>query len=102
MALNRREMTKSSFPRGVHEKYPSCELWGWGYVAHMGWQEITALLVVAVTAFAFGWNRFRPKKLSFQRNGPCGCSASTSNPSKNSIVYTGRKGEPARIVVKMR
>ena len=84
-----------------NRKYESCEVVGVGYVAGMGWQELTALTIVASTASIFVWNRLKRRKLEFAKHGPCGC-ASHSNPPQHSIIYTSRKGEPAKILVKMR
>jgi hypothetical protein len=68
----------------------------------MDWQEITALLLVAGTAAAFAWRRFRPRKFRLERDTHCGCSSPASATEKPSIVYHARKGEPPRVTVKMK
>jgi len=66
----------------------------------MDWQEITALLIVVTTATVFVWQRFRPRKFSFERDTHCGCSASGADSARRSIVFQARKGEPPRITIK--
>jgi len=67
----------------------------------MVWQEATALTIVAMTAAAFVWSRFRLRKFSFQRDTHCGCSAAGSATRPQSIVFRARKGGPTEITVKM-
>jgi hypothetical protein len=66
----------------------------------MDWQETTALLIVAATAAAFAWHRFRPRKFSFQRDTHCGCSSSVTDQPPPSIVFHARKGERPQITVR--
>jgi hypothetical protein len=63
----------------------------------MGWQELTALAIVLVTALAFIWNFVRPRRHSFRQQTGCGCS---SPGSKQSILLHARKGEPPKIFIK--
>jgi hypothetical protein len=65
----------------------------------MDWQEAMALLIVAVTAAAFAWRRFRPRKFDFHRDTHCGCSSSAAD-SPPSIIFHARKGERSRITVR--
>jgi len=62
------------------------------------WQQITSLLIVAVTAGIFLRARFRRRKFRFERDTHCGC-AGQSRP-QSSIVFRARKGERPQIIVK--
>jgi hypothetical protein len=66
----------------------------------MGWQESTALVIVAVTALAFIWSFVRPRKVSFHHQTHCGCSPASSG-SKQSILLHSRKGEVPKIFIKV-
>ena len=69
----------------------------------MDWQTYAALAVVAGTAGAFlarAWPRRR--KFSFERDTRCGCGAGGGAGSKNSVVFHARKGQPSRVIVKMK
>jgi len=68
----------------------------------MGWQEILALSIVALTAVAFAWSRWRPRPFSLQRDTHCGCAAANSSPARQSIVFHARKGERPQVVVKFK
>src|SRR5690349_19985128 len=63
-----------------------------GMLRSMDWQETTALAIVVVTASAFAWARFRPRRFSFHRDSQCGCSTSASSHQPSSIVLRARKG----------
>ena len=65
------------------------------------WQQIVALLIVAVTATLLVWSRVRRRRFKFGRDTHCGCSAPGATTPKASIVYSARKGEAPRILVKM-
>jgi len=67
----------------------------------MDWQQVFALLIVAGTAAAFLWNKFRPRKFDFARDTHCGCSTAGQAGPKTSVTFSARKGERSRIVVKM-
>ena len=66
----------------------------------MDWQKIAALGIVAVTAGCFLGAKLRRRKFSFQHNTHCGCAATGDAGSKHSIVFSARKGERAKIIVK--
>jgi hypothetical protein len=66
----------------------------------MDWQKFAALGVVAVTAGIFLRAKLRRRKFSFEHNTHCGCSATGVAGSKASIVFSARKGERAKIIVK--
>jgi len=66
----------------------------------MGWQELTALVIVTATALVFLWKLVRPRKLSFESQTHCGCSAGGLSGSKQSIVLHARKGERPKVFVK--
>jgi hypothetical protein len=69
----------------------------------MNWQETAALAIVAVTAAAFLWKRFRRPKFDFKRDTHCGCaSSSASEQQKSSVVYRARKGHRPEVVVRMK
>lgn len=68
----------------------------------MDWQEIAALSIVAGTASVFGYQKFRRKKFSFQRDTHCGCSTGGTGDSKPSIIFHARKGERGQIIMKMK
>lgn len=67
----------------------------------MDWQQVLALLIVAVTAGVFARSKFRRKKFSFERDMPCGCSSSKSlvGPTQ-SIQFRAKKGERPTVVLK--
>jgi hypothetical protein len=67
----------------------------------MDWQQIAALLVVAIAAALLLRGRFRRRRFSFQRDTHCGCS-SPGAAQKSSIVFHARKGEEPRTIVKMK
>ena len=64
----------------------------------MDWQEATALLIVAATATAFAWRKFRTRKFNLQRDTHCGCSSSVADAP--SVVLHARKGERPQITVR--
>jgi hypothetical protein len=66
----------------------------------MDWQTMAALSVVAVTAGLFLRAKLRPRKFSFERDTHCGCSAANSAGAKTSIVFSARKGERSKIILK--
>jgi hypothetical protein len=66
----------------------------------MDWQKIAALGVVAVTAGFFLRAKLRRRKFSFEHDTHCGCAAASTAGSKTSIVFSARKGERAKIIVK--
>lgn len=68
----------------------------------MSWQQTASLVIVAGTAGAFAWARFRRRKFSFERDTHCGCSAAGEPGQKSSIVYRARKGGRPEVIVKMR
>jgi hypothetical protein len=63
------------------------------------WQQPVALAIVALTAGTFLWRRFRPRKFSFAKDTPCGCSA-VSGARPPGLVVHGRRGERPQVVVK--
>jgi len=67
----------------------------------MDWQQILSLSIVAATALAFVLARQRRRNSCIERDTHCGCKTSRSA-EKSSIVYSAKKGERAKIVVKMR
>ncbi len=71
-------------------------LWG------MGWQEWVALTIVALTAAAFVWARFRPHKVHGVRRSVCSCAADSILPYQESIIFRARKGARPEIVVRMK
>ena len=71
-----------------------------GMFVVMDWQEATALLIVAATAAAFAWRKFRPRKFSFQRDTHCGCSSSAADQAPPSIMFHARKGGRSEITVR--
>jgi hypothetical protein len=58
------------------------------------------LMVVAATAAALLWGRFRRRKFSFARDTHCGCSTSGPPSAQGSIVFRARKGERPQVVLK--
>jgi hypothetical protein len=65
----------------------------------MDWQQLTALLIVGVTALCFLWNRWRPKKANL-KDTHCGCSSAPQLGPKQSIQFKARKGERPQVIVK--
>jgi hypothetical protein len=70
--------------------------------APMDWQQLVALLIVATAAVLLVWGRVRRRKFKFGRDTHCGCSAPGATAPQSSIVFHARKGEPTRVVMKMR
>ena len=68
----------------------------------MDWQQLVALLIVALAAALLIWSRVRPRKFQFGRDTHCGCSSPSGTAPKSSIVFHARKGEQPRILVKMK
>jgi len=66
----------------------------------MDWQQIAALLLVAVTAGLFIHAKTRRRPFSFTRDTHCGCSSTTAKGTKGSIVFSARKGQRSTIFVK--
>ena len=74
-----------------------------GYVKDMDWQKMAALAVVAGTAGVFlarAWPRRR--KLSFDRDSHCGCGTAGHAGGGPSVVFHARKGERARVIVRLK
>ena len=67
----------------------------------MDWQQIAALMIVAVTGALFVRARLHRRKGKLPCDSQCGCS-NTANPPKETVVYHARKGERPEIIVKMR
>jgi hypothetical protein len=67
----------------------------------MDWQQVLALLIVALTVIAFAWSKLRRKKFSFAKDTACGCSSKLPviGPAQ-SIQFKARKGERRTVVVK--
>jgi hypothetical protein len=63
----------------------------------MDWQKFAALAVVAVTAGIFLAAKLRRRRFAFGRDTHCGCQSAGS---RSSILFTARKGERAKIIVK--
>jgi len=68
----------------------------------MDWQQLVALLIVAIAAALLIWSRVRPRKFQFGRDTHCGCSSPSAQAPKSSIIFHARKGEQPRILVKMK
>jgi hypothetical protein len=81
-------------------KTSSCAPGTLGYVKGMDWQQIAALSVVAATAGVFMWTKLRPRKFSFEHDTHCGCAAPSPGGSRSSIVFSARKGERPRIILR--
>lgn len=70
--------------------------------AAMDWQQLVALLIVATAATLLVWGRVRRRKFQFGRDTHCGCSAPAGAAAQSSIVFHARKGEPPRVLMKMK
>jgi len=64
----------------------------------MDWQQMAASSIVAVTAAVFLYSWMRPRRFDFKRDTHCGCAAAAPG---QSIVFHARKGQRARVIVKM-
>ena len=80
---------------------------GWGYrlgCGLMDWQQVLALLIVAMTVIAFAWSKVRRRKFSFAKDTACGCGAGKGaklpaiGPAQT-VVFKARKGERRSVVV---
>ena len=72
----------------------------------MDWQQVLALLIVALTAGLFAWSKFRRKKFSFAKDTHCGCISGKApleaiGPAQT-IQFRAKKGERPTVVVKNR
>ena len=68
----------------------------------MDWQQLVALLIVATAAALLVGSRVRRRKFQFGRDTHCGCSSPSATGSQSSITYHARKGEPPRVLVRMK
>jgi hypothetical protein len=84
----------------ITQKTSSCADATKDYVSLMDWQKIAALAVVAATAGLFLRAKLRRRKFNFQHDTHCGCAVTGAAGSKTSIVFSARKGERAKIIVK--
>ena len=66
----------------------------------MDWQQITALLIVGVTAGLFVLSAARRRKFSFKKETHCGCSSAGDLGAKQSIRFSARKGARPQVIVK--
>jgi hypothetical protein len=66
----------------------------------MDWQKIAALGVVAATAIFFLRAKLRRRKFSFEHDTHCGCSTGGPASARTSIIFSARKGERAKIIMK--
>jgi len=81
-------------------KTSSCAAAALGYVKSMDWQQIAALSVVAATAGVFLWTKMRRRKFSFEHDTHCGCASPSQSESRSSIVFSARKGQRPKIILK--
>jgi hypothetical protein len=82
------------------KKHPVARRRQKGILYVMDWQKMAALSVVAATAGIFLRAKLRRRKFSFERDTHCGCSSANSTNAKTSIVFSARKGERAKIIMK--
>jgi hypothetical protein len=66
----------------------------------MGWQETTALTMVALTAAIFLWRLFRPRKYNFRPKVHCGCASASPAQRQPTILFHARKGEAPRVLIR--
>jgi hypothetical protein len=66
----------------------------------MDWQQIVALVIVAVTAALFIRARLRRRKGGLPCGSQCGSASNIS--ARPTVVYHARKGERPKILVKMK
>jgi len=66
----------------------------------MDWQQITALLIVGVTALCFVWNRWWRRKNMSLKDTHCGCNSAPQLGPKQSIQFKARKGERPQVIIK--
>lgn len=64
----------------------------------MDWQQIAALAVVAITAVAFLRAKWRRRGFNFEQDTHCGCTPARA--AGGSVIYSARKGQRPRIIVK--
>ena len=72
------------------------------YVARMDWQQLLALVIVAITAGLFLWSNLRRKKFSFAKSTHCGCSSAQLPGPTQTIQFKAKKGQRPTVVVKNR
>lgn len=70
--------------------------------AAMDWQQLLALLIVATAVTLLAWGRMRRRKFQFGRDTHCGCSSPTTTAPRSTIIFHARKGEPPRVLVKLK
>jgi hypothetical protein len=88
--------------RSNWQKIPHCRIVVCDYVAGVEWQQITALVIVAIAAAALLWGRFRRRRFSFQRDTHCGCSGASGAGPQGSILFRARKDGRSQVTVKMK
>lgn len=70
------------------------------YLAHVVWQEVIALAIVAATAGLFARRYLGRNRLGFERKTSCGCGAGKASLPRGSIVFRARKGGRREVVVR--
>ncbi|HEY5908993.1 MAG TPA: hypothetical protein VJA21_00160 [Verrucomicrobiae bacterium] len=68
----------------------------------MDWQQLAALVIVAVTAGLLLRSKFRRRDFRFQEDTHCGCAGAGSFSPQSSIVFRARKGQRSEVRVKMK
>ena len=88
--------------RRARAKIPGCAPALRRYVRAMDWQQIVSLLIVASAAALMIRSRVQRRRFQFGRDTHCGCSSPATTASRSSMIFMARKGEPTRIVIKMK
>jgi hypothetical protein len=70
--------------------------------ASMDWQQIVSLLIVATAAALMIRSRLQRRRFQFGRDTHCGCGSPSATRQPSSILFQARKGEPTRIIMKMK
>lgn len=65
----------------------------------MDWQQVSALVIVALTAAGMAWHYLRPTRRGLARRGGCGCAGAVV-PPRETIVFHARKGRPPEVHVR--
>ena len=66
----------------------------------MDWQQLVSLTIVSAAAVLLLRDRFRPRKLSFQRATHCGGCAHANSVPQHTIIFRARKGERPQVIIK--
>jgi len=79
---------------------PYCEVGRFVYVVTVDWQQITTLMIVALTAAIMVRERFRSRAATLGGPGCGGCCTASHHGTPPTIILRARKGQRPRMMVR--